>query len=88
MAEYKALPESEQPAEILIDEIGLGGPIVDRMRQLIGERVRDVNVAESPSSKGVYNNLLSELWWKVKRFLKATIARCNLRRRIACTSVV
>jgi len=71
MAEYEALPESQQPAEILIDEVGLGGPIVDRMRQLVGDIVRGVNVSESPSSKGVYNNLRSELWFKAKAWFES-----------------
>ena len=69
MAEYDALPPSSQPAEILVDSIGLGGGIVDRMAEL-GAPVRGINVAEAPSMKGTYNNLRTELWFKTKAMLE------------------
>ena len=43
MAEYEALPPSKQPSEILVDSIGIGAGVVDRMREL-GAPVRGVNV--------------------------------------------
>jgi hypothetical protein len=69
MAEYDALPPSLQPMEILVDSIGLGAGIVDRMREL-GAPVRGVNVSESPSMKDTYNNLRTELWFKCKAWLE------------------
>jgi phage terminase large subunit len=38
---------------------------------LVGDIVRGVNVSESPSSKGVYNNLRSELWFKAKAWFES-----------------
>jgi hypothetical protein len=69
MAEYEALPPSQQPSEILIDSIGIGAGVVDRMREL-GAPVRGVNVAESPSMGATYNNLRTELWFKTKAWLE------------------
>ena len=69
MAEYEALPPSQRPGEILVDSIGIGSGVVDRMREL-GAPVRGVNVAESPSMGATYNNLRTELWFKTKAWLE------------------
>ena len=69
MAEYEALPLSLRPAEILVDSIGVGGGVVDRLREL-GAPVRGVNVAETPSMKETYNNLRTELWFRTKAWLE------------------
>ena len=63
-----------QPTEILIDSIGVGAGVVDRLREL-GLPVRGINVSESPSMKGVYNNLRTELWFKAKAWLEDKPAR-------------
>ena len=68
-AEFEALSPSLQPTEILIDSIGVGAGVVDRLREL-GLPVRGINVSESPSMKGVYNNLRTELWFKAKAWLE------------------
>lgn len=54
-----------KPQEILVDVIGLGAGVVDRLLE-VGLPVRGVNVAESPSTKGTYLNLRAELWFKVR----------------------
>ena len=69
VAEYEALPPSKQPDEILVDSIGLGAGIVDRLLEL-GLPVRGINVAESPSMGDTYMNLRSELWFKCKGWLE------------------
>lgn len=68
-AEYDALPHHERPVEILIDSIGLGAGVVDRLREL-KLPVRGINVSESPSMKATYTNLRSELWFAMKAFLE------------------
>ena len=68
-AEYDGMPSSLRPAEILVDSIGLGAGVVDRLREL-GMPVRGVNVSESPSIKGTYTNLRTELWFKVRGWLE------------------
>jgi len=69
VAEYNALPTSERPAEILVDSIGLGAGVVDRLREL-GLPTRGVNVSESPSMGETYRNLRAELWGKAKGWLE------------------
>lgn len=69
VAEYEALPPSKQPTEILVDSIGIGSGVVDRLREL-DLPVRGVNVSESPSMGDTYMNLRSELWFKCKAWLE------------------
>jgi len=69
VAEYNALPPSNRPSELLVDSIGLGSGVVDRLREL-DLPVRGINVAESPSMGDTYMNLRSELWFKAKAFLE------------------
>ena len=69
MAEYEALNPSSRPSEILVDSIGVGSGVVDRLREL-GAPVRGINVSESPSMGETYNNLRTELWFKTKAWLE------------------
>lgn len=68
-AEYDGLTPSKRPSVILVDSIGLGAGVVDRLREL-GAPVRGVNVSEAPSAKDTYSNLRSELWFRVKGWLE------------------
>ena len=68
-AEYDGLPSSLRPREILVDVIGMGGGVVDRLREL-GMPVRGINVAESPSMGETYTNLRAELWFKMRGWLE------------------
>jgi len=69
VAEYEALSPSKRPTEILVDSIGMGSGVVDRLREL-DLPVRGINVAESPSMGDTYMNLRSELWFKCKAWLE------------------
>lgn len=68
-AEYDGCVFETRPSEILVDSIGLGAGVVDRLREL-GLPVRGVNVSESPSMKGTYANLRTELWFRVRGWLE------------------
>ena len=68
-AEYDGLPMSLRPREIMVDSIGIGAGVVDRLREL-GLPVRGVNVSESPSLGQTYSNLRAELWNKTKGWLE------------------
>ncbi len=61
-------PASERPTAILVDVIGLGAGVVDRLFEL-GLPVRGVNVAEAASAKEQFLNARSELWWKCREWL-------------------
>ena len=69
VAEYEALEESDRPSEILVDSIGLGAGVVDRLMEL-GLPARGINVSESPSFGTQYRNLRAELWAKAKAWLE------------------
>lgn len=66
--EYDDATVLEKPQEILVDVIGVGSGVVDRLSEL-NLPVIGVNVGESPSSKKNYLNLRAELWFKIKEWL-------------------
>jgi len=55
----------ERPREILIDSIGLGSGVVDRLMEM-GLPARGVNVAERASVEVLYNRLRDELWFNAR----------------------
>ena len=55
----------ERPREILIDSIGLGAGVVDRLMEM-GLPARGVNVAERPAVEQLYNRLRDELWFNAR----------------------
>ncbi|RMH34170.1 MAG: terminase B [Acidobacteria bacterium] len=56
-----------KPQEILVDAIGLGAGVVDRLREL-GLPVRGINVSESAASSQKYANLRAELWFAMREW--------------------
>lgn len=66
---YDNTPDSEKPDVILIDSIGMGGGVHDRLHEL-GLPVREVNVAET-ASLGGFQRARSELWWNCREWLAA-----------------
>lgn len=67
-AEYDAALPHKRPVEIIVDSIGLGAGVLDRLREL-GLPARGLNVSERPSSP-TYHNMRSELWFKAKEWLE------------------
>jgi len=70
VAQYESAAPSQQPKEILVDSIGLGAGVVDRLREL-GLPARGINVSESPAMGGTYRNLKAELWYRARAWLEA-----------------
>lgn len=69
--EFDQTPREDRPEEILVDVIGIGAGVVDRLREL-DMPVRGINVSESPAVNGSqYLNLRSELWHKLLEWLMA-----------------
>lgn len=69
--EWDATPGSLRPQEILVDVIGLGAGVVDRLREL-NLPVRGINVAELPALEGHrFHRLRDELWWKAREWFEA-----------------
>jgi len=69
VAEWEALDEKHRPVEILVDAIGMGAGVVDRLREL-NLPVRGINVSESPSIAGTHANLRAELLYKCLAWLQ------------------
>jgi phage terminase large subunit len=70
IAEYEETPEEDRPSEILVDVIGIGAGVVDRLNEQ-SLPVRGVNVAESPAVADRFLRLRDELWFKVREALEA-----------------
>lgn len=66
--EYMRLPDEYRPAEILVDEIGLGAGVLDRLIEL-GLPAVGVNVADSSGDMGKGVRLRDDLWARAKDLL-------------------
>lgn len=76
-SEYDNCEPSKRPVEILVDVIGIGAGVCDRLIEL-KLPCRGVNVGESPSVfTERYANLRAELWFKGREWFAAK--DCNLQ---------
>lgn len=63
-----SLIETHKPAYVFVDGTGIGGPIVDRMRQLGHKCVQEVQFGwKSPDDH--YANMRAYMWWRMKEWL-------------------
>lgn len=67
--EWNETHEDARPAEIMVDVIGIGSGVVDRLKEL-NLPVRGINVAESSSISEKFAKLRDELWWKGREFFE------------------
>jgi phage terminase large subunit len=67
--EWDTTPDWLRPVGILVDAIGVGGGVADRLRQL-GLPAKDINVSEIPALQNAekYQDLRTELWHKAKEW--------------------
>lgn len=65
---------NKAPDVIMIDVIGLGAGVVDRLREQ-GLPVRGINVAESAAAKKKFVRLRDEMWWKGREWFEAKDVR-------------
>jgi phage terminase large subunit len=68
-SQWDACQPSDRPTEILVDSIGVGAGVCDRLAEL-GLPARGVNVSESPAMESGCFNLRSELWFKGRAFFE------------------
>jgi hypothetical protein len=68
--DYDALSPSFRPLEIIVDSIGLGAGVVDRLREL-KLPAYGCNVSESPATKGDFGRLRDELYFNVRQWLES-----------------
>lgn len=72
--EYDDTAEHERPRVILVDVIGLGAGVVDRLYEQ-GLPVRGINVSESATLKEKYRNLRAELWFTGREWLESAAVK-------------
>jgi hypothetical protein len=78
-AEWDETSPHDRPDEILVDVIGLGAGVTDRLREL-GLPARGVNVSETASYTERYRNLRAELWFAAREWLSKrdrSLPRCE-----------
>ena len=68
--EYENTPVEERCSELLIDSIGIGAGLVDRIAEIGILPVRGVNVSESASLGNECGNLRAELWYKAREWFE------------------
>lgn len=73
-AEWDATAKGARPVEILVDAIGIGAGVADRLREL-GLPARGINVAELPAARERYPRLRDELWFALREWLEARDSR-------------
>ncbi len=61
--EWAETAEEDRPSEILVDVIGIGAGVTDRLIEL-GLPARGVNVGEAPAVDARFVALRDELWWR------------------------
>lgn len=69
MREYEDATSDMRPAAIMVDSIGIGAGVADRLREL-DMPVVAINVGEAPSGAGRFLNLRAELWWRAREWLE------------------
>lgn len=65
---YYDLPIGDRPVEICVDVIGVGGGVVDRLREM-KLPVKAVNVAHARTKPG-YRRLRDELWFRAREWFE------------------
>ena len=62
--------EQHEPRTVFIDGVGVGGGVVDRLKEL-GYRVVDINGGARPRDEQTYYNLRAEMWGKMRDWIGA-----------------
>lgn len=74
-ARWDECPEDDRPSVIVVDVIGIGAGVVDRLREL-QIPVRALNVSESPAIKAKFHRLRDEMYWKGREWFEAMDCEC------------
>ncbi len=61
--------EKHKPQTVFVDGVGVGGGVVDRIRQL-GFKVVDVNAGGKASNDVRFMNLRAEMWFRMREWLR------------------
>ena len=69
-SQYDATPFDFKPVAIMVDAIGIGAGVADRLREL-GLPARAINVSENAGLSDKYKNLRAELWFKAREWFES-----------------
>lgn len=72
-AEFEETSEEELPSHIVVDVIGIGAGVVDRLREhpVIGRLIVALNVAETKGIDTVrFPRMRDQLWWKAREWFE------------------
>ena len=62
--------EQHSPQQVFVDGVGVGGPVVDRLRQL-GHKVVDVSAGAKATNDARYFNLRAEMWARMRDWIRS-----------------
>lgn len=65
----------DKPSMIVVDVIGVGAGVVDRLREM-GLPVRALNVAEAPAVRSKFHRLRDEMYWKGREWFETLGVEC------------
>lgn len=71
---YDECSHDDKPVAIMVDAVGLGAGVADRLREL-GLPARAINVSESAGLNDKYRNLRAELWFKAREWFEGKSVR-------------
>jgi hypothetical protein len=75
---YDEAALDDRPSVIVVDVIGIGAGVVDRLREL-GLPVRALNVSEMPAVRSKFHRLRDEMWWKGREWFEGMNVECHDR---------
>lgn len=71
-AKVVELIQEHEPDMVFVDGVGVGGGVVDRLVQLVGQsKISEVNAGSTADNPEVYFNKRAEMWGRMKDGLKA-----------------
>lgn len=75
-ARYDEATFDDKPTSIVVDVIGIGAGVVDRLREL-ELPVRALNVSEMPAIKSKFHRLRDEMYWKGREWFEGLNVECS-----------
>jgi hypothetical protein len=73
---YDEAATDDKPTMIVVDVIGVGAGVVDRLREL-GLPVRALNVAEAPAVRAKFHRLRDEMYWRGREWFEGLNVECS-----------
>lgn len=78
-AEWDECAHDDKPTHIIVDVIGIGAGVVDRLRELdFGDtEIVAINVSEAPAVKAKFHRLRDEMFWRGREWFEQLNVRCD-----------